>query len=555
MKTKFILTILAAAPALALAESDYEAVIDDSVVGYWRFNDPNDYGKDASGHGSHITEFRTSTTAVGVADLARDGGYLQLKKDGSSYGTAIATANGPRTVDLSSSTKGWTIATWIRGTENIFNLNFIQKLAISANPDAEAFYSAMTDGKWHPIVVVFRPSKSTECYRIYVNPFDSETVTDVCSTQDTPGNYNWKFPVSISGTSITLGGKLAGAGAGLGSMSADFFGDLDDCLIIDRELAGGGQPTDAEKAAGTVRTNDEVFRWVQTGETFVYSKGSSGNMFYETGSWSNNKVPQAGLAYMIENGCEVKSSKTATFAGRSLSVGRTEKLYGIKSVGGAREVIIDNTVGKLLQTKANTTMTVDDLVLNDGMLTSSASGQQLVANIRVRAAASNPFKISVSNGTYAVSGTMTGAGSISKIGQGTLDLSGLTESTAKVSLSEGALRLSAVNPTLSGYTGGTLLVDFDEDAGSAETVALDSAWTGALSFMLNGTPSGFARYAVLTVPTSVKQVTTADFDNKTVSANGMTVRTKIVTNGSVQTVYVESIPSADAAGSPVLGFE
>ena len=553
MKTKLILTLLAAAPSLVFAESDYEAVVDDSVVGYWRFNDPNDYGKDASGHGSHITEFRTSTTAVGVADLARDGGYLQLKKDGSSYGTAIATANGPRTVDLSSSTKGWTIATWIRGTENIFNLNFLQKLAISANPDAEAFYSAMTDGKWHPIVVVFRPSKSTECYRIYVNPFDSETVTAVCSTQDTPGNYNWKFPVSISGTSITLGGKLAGAGAGLGSMSADFFGDLDDCIIIDRELAGGEEKD--EELETTVRRNEEVFRWVQTGETFVYSKGSSGNMFYETGNWSNNKSPQPGLAYMIESGHEVKSAKTATFAGKSLSVGRTEKLYGIKSVGGAREVIIDNTVGKLSQTKANTTMTVDDLVLNDGMLTSSASGQQLVANIRVRAAASNPFKISVSNGTYAVSGTMTGAGSVSKVGSGTLDLSELTESTAKVSLSEGALRLSAVNPTLSGYTGGTLLVDFDEDSGSVATVALDSAWTGALSFMLNGTPSGFGRYAVLTVPTSVKQVTAADFDNKTVSANGMTVRTKIVTNGSVQTVYVECISSVDAAGSPVLGFE
>lgn len=543
--------VLSAAPTFA--ESDYEAVVDDSVVGYWRFNDPNDYGKDSSGHGSHITEFKTTATAGGVADSARGGGYLQLKKEGSSYGTATATANGPRTVDLSNSTRGWTIATWIRGTESIFNLNIFQKMLIVG--DAADFYDAMTDGKWHPIVVVFRPSKSTECYRIYVNPFDSETVTDVCSTQDTPGNYNWKFPVSISETSITLGGKLAGSGAGLGSMSADFFGGLDDCLIIDRELIGGGETTDAEKGAGTVRTDDEVFRLVQTGETFVYTKGSSGDMLYQKGDWSNNSIPKEGLAYMIENGHEVRSTRSQVFAGKSLSVGRTEKLYGITTVGGARAVIVDNTVGWLTQARGHTTMTVDNLVLNDGALTSLSNNQTLVSNIRVRAPASNPFKIAVSNGTYTVSGTMTGSGSISKIGPATLDLSAVSNSTAKVLLSEGSLLLSSANPTLSGYDGGTLLVNFDENEGTATTVTIDASWAGALSFKLNGKPSKVGRYVAISVPTSVKTVTAADFVNETVCASGMTTRTKVVVAGSVQTVCVECLPVADLNGSPALGFE
>ena len=567
MKTKFILTLLAAAPSLVFAESDYEAVVDDSVVGYWRFNDPNDYGKDASGHGSGITEMTDSAAGGPVAestDWARGGGCLELPRTGSKsnygYHSAVATVTSGKGFSMSRTSPGWTVATWVRGSQELVDS---LKNAEWAVGDAAKFKNALKDGKWHPLVIVYRANNSSDFYRVYVDGFDSWTVTDITAGgTDSKGNPAWHIPLSVSSgafpnDTVTLGGDIGGTVdlpiLGKKTINATFFGGLDDCIIIDRELKGGNQ-TDKDKGEPNY-TNDEVFRWVQTGETFVYSKGSSGNMFYETGSWSNNKVPQAGLAYMIENGCEVKSSKTATFAGRSLSVGRTEKLYGIKSVGGAKEVVVDNTAGKLTQVTANTTMTVDDLVLNDGTLTSSAGGQRLVANIRVRAAASNPFQISVSNGTYAVSGTMTGAGSISKIGQGTLDLSGLTESTAKVSLSEGSLRLSAVNPTLSGYTGGTLLIDFDEDSGSVATVALDSAWTGALSFMLNGTPSGFARYAVLTVPTSVKQVTAADFDNKTVSANGMTVRTKIVTDGSIQTVYVESIPSADAAGSPVLGFE
>ena len=563
--------VLSAAPTFA--ESDYEAVVDDSVVGYWRFNDPNDYGKDSSGHGSGIVQwiYNVSGGVVSVStDWSRGGGCLELPRGGKgtapspyTYGTGVATLTSGKTLDMSRKSPGWTVVTWVRGSAELVSSLKNASLAPDGT-DAGDFKNALKDGKWHPLVIVYRPNRKKDFYHVYVNAFDSKKVTDITSGgTDAQGAPAWHIPLSVTSNAsandtVNLGGEIGGTidlGVYTKTINATFFGGLDDCIIIDRELIGGGEPTDEEEIAGTVRTDDEVFRLVRTGETFVYTKGSSGDMLYQKGDWSNGKEPQEGLVYMIENGHEVRSTRSQIFAGKSLSVGRTEKLYGITSVGGAKTVIVDNTVGWLTQARGHTTMTIDDLVLNDGALTSLSNNQTLVSNIRVRAPASNPFKIAVSNGTYTVSGTMTGSGSISKIGPATLDLSAVSNSTAKVLLSEGSLLLSSANPTLSGYDGGTLLVNFDENEGTATTVTIDASWAGALSFKLNGKPSKVGRYVAISVPTSVKTVTAADFANETVCASGMTTRTKVVVAGSVQTVCVECLPVADLNGSPALGFE
>ena len=560
MKSKIVLTALALTPVFAFAESDYEEVVDDSVVGYWRFNDPNDYGKDASGHGSNIAQWNNNASGGVVSvstDWSRGGGCLELPRkkksagSGYDYGSAVATVTSGKGFSLSRTSPGWTVATWVRGSKDLVD-SFGS--SIISNPDLDKFKAALSGG-WHPLVIVYRAEASRDYYHVYVDAFDSEHVADITAGgHDSPGKPLWYLPLTIStdASEITLGGILGG-GYSIFKAEATFFGGLDDCVVIGRELKGGGQPTTEEKEAGIVRTDDEVFRWVQTGETFVYSKGTKENMFTQPGKWSNGKAPQPGLAYIVENGCEVKAGNTATFAGKSLSVGRTEKLYGIKSVGGSKEVIVDNTVGTLAQYTTSSQLTVDDLFLNDGFLASRGSNQTLIGNICVRAVASNPFKIVVSNGTYKVVGTMRGNGSVAKIGPAALDLSGLTESTAKVSLSEGSLRLPAVNPTLSGYSGGTLLVDFDEGARTATTVTIESAWTGVLAFKLNGTPAKTERYAVIKVPTSVKTVTAADFDNQT--SGGMSMRTRVVTDGSVQTVYLECVSATDQDGAPVVSFE
>ena len=547
------LTSCAAAVFSSLAGSDYEAVVDDSVIGYWRFNDPSDYGKDSSGHGSGIVQWNNDAGGGVVSastDWSRGGGCLELprKKNGSKYdyGSAVATVTSGRSLDMSRTTGGWTVATWVRGSQELLN-----SLGSSGSSgDLGKFKTALGDGKWHPLVIAFRPGENKDYYRVYVDAFDGTQVTEITAGgNDSPGNPVWHIPLTVSGDKVTLGGDVGGSVKILFrtiDINATFFGGLDDCIVIDRELEGGSNGE---------ADNRETFRFVQTGETFVFARGSASNMFYNQGNWSNKMVPQPGLAYMIENGYEVTSSKTWTFAGKSLSVGRTEKLYGIKSVGGVREVIVDNTVGRLTQVKAKTTMTVDDLVLNDGALTSLSNGQALVSNIRVRAPASKPFEIAVSNGTYTVSGTMKGGGSIVKVGSAELDLSGLTELTAKISLAEGSLVLPAVNPTLSGYTGGTILVDFDEDTGESTPVRVEADWSGALAFSLNGRPSCSGRYAVLEIPTEVKVVTASDFDNQTNPKNHTTTRISIASDGIVQTVFLECLPIADRMGSPALFFE
>lgn len=558
MKTvKVVLMMLALCAASAFAGSDYEAVVDDSVIGYWRFNDPNDYGKDASGHGSHITEWAEGATGEVVtattdASGSRGGGCLYLPRTGTKtsnykYGSAVATVTSGKSLDMSRTEGGWTVATWVQGSQELVNA---LGSSIFENEDTKKFRAALSGG-WHPLVVVFRPDRpeKEDYYRVYVDAFDGTQVRTVTSGgNDSPGEPAWHIPLTISNDKVTLGGEIGGSYGRLVNISTTFFGRLDDCVIIDRELEGGEQTSTGEH---------EVFRFVKTGETFVFSKGSTGTMFYDAGSWSNGEAPKAGLAYMVENGHDVKSETTATFAGKSLSIGRTEKLYGIKSVGGAKEVIVDNTVGKLTQKGSSTTLTINDLVLNDGILTSRGKNQTLTGNIRVRASAANPFKIAVSNDcTYTVTGTMKDDGSIVKVGFGALNLAGLTESTAKVSLSEGSLVLPVVNPTLSGYDGGTLLVEFDESAGTTTTVTIGASWSGTLMFRLRGgKPSKAGRYAAIVVPTTVKTVTAADFDNQTTCADGFVVETKIVMENQIQTVYVECIPTDDAKGSPVLGFE
>ena len=555
MKARMLGVVLSAIVSVAKGAGDYEAVVDDSVIGYWRFNDPNDYGKDASGHGSHITEWAEGATGEVVtaatdASGSRGGGCLYLPRTGTKtsnykYGSAVATVTSGKSLDMSRTEGGWTVATWVQGSEDLVKAI---GSSIFENEDTKKFRAALSGG-WHPLVIVFRPVNTEDYYHVYVDAFDGTQVADVTSGgTDSKGKPAWHIPLTISNDKVTLGGEIGGSYGRLVNISTTFFGRLDDCVILDRELENTLSTSDKRER--------ELWRFVKTGETFVFSKGNSGYMFYEAGSWSNLQPPQEGLAYIIEKGYEVKAAQTSKFGGKSLSVGRTEMLYGITSATAeTREVIVSNTVGRLTQLGENTELTVDDLVLNDGFLTSRAKNQKLTANIRVRASTSNPFKIATSNGTYQVLGTMRGDGSIVKVGPTTLDLSGLTESTAKVSLSEGSLRLAAVNPTLSGYDGGTLLVDFDENAGTATTVTIDSAWTGSLAFKLNGTPSKVGRYAAIRIPTSVKSVTAADFNNQTVCASGMTARIVIVTDGSSQTLYVECIPTADQGGVPVMIFE
>ena len=522
------------------------AIADNVVAGHWRFDDANNRAADSGGSGSDIVALNNG--AEYKTESSPRGGYLHLPNAGSSTATATLKGNVP---DLSSSTKGWTIATWIRGSSGVIKKTTAISLAIAFNQDAKAFYNAMTDGKWHPIVVVFDPNRDKSCYRIYVDAFDGEQVKEISSTEDTPGNNHWVFPVSVSGSTVTLGGRIAGSGSGYGEMAADFFGDLDDCLVLDRDMRECWQGS----------KGSEVFRWVSTGETYVYR--TTLNDGWGEG-WSNKESAQPGIDYMVDDGYILRigtgEGGSNTFPGNSMTIGRTKVLKGITEVGGsADQIIVSNTKGTLNQVAKNTTYRFDRLILNDGKILSSASGQKFLnSNLIVNAnEGGTPFEFEVADGAgFSLSGgTLTGDGVLAKTGAGTLNLSTLSTSSADVVLKAGTLRLADANPVLSGYEGGTILVGVDGTTGAARTVSVTSAWDGKLAFKIEGTLQKVCRLSALTVAKSVKTVSASDFQDLTAVASGWSKNVRVVESGDLQTVCLECVPTADVGGSPIVILE
>lgn len=546
-------------------------VADDSIVGYWRFNDPNNYGKDSSGRGNDIpiSGFEKGAQGMSESNWARGGGCLNLPRSSSTpydYGKATAALTSGTGLDMSRTSPGWTIGAWVRGSSAL--ANSIKNASYASGGDAGAFKDALADGKWHPMVVAFRPNDSQRnYYHIFLDAFAPGSVRDITAGgTDSPGAPSWYLPLSVNGVSITLGGKVGGSVKlpilGLKTIDADFFGGLDDCIILDRELKGGSSGSD---------DNSEVFRWVQTGETYVYSvrsdTSSSGTCSLEAShAWSSLHAPETGLDYIVENGYVIRTptneNYVTEFAGASLTLGRTKVLKGILSVDGSEEVVVSNTMGLLTQYGSNTTVKIGNLVLNDGTLNARQPGQKLqdcaiVVNANERG---SNFVIQVEkDADYTVTGSMVGDGTILKTGNGRLDLSALDESTASVSLARGTLRLAAVNPVLASYENnlGTLLIGFDESKGTAETVTVESDWSGQLNFRMDGQPSIPGRYPVLSVAKSVKTVTQDDLvdGTKCKSGSGLAGRVKVVDSGAVQTVYVEYLLKDDLAGSPVMILE
>lgn len=645
------------------------ALADDSVIGYWNFDDATNPGRDASGQGGDITDLGTAANAEILQDAVR-GGYLNLTKSGSTCGRVHATT--AKGINLKRSTNdGWTIGMWVKGSDALANA--LDPDGKATGGDASVFKDALKDGKWHPLVIVYRPSNGDSYYRIYVNAFSPSATRDVCTNQDGKGNPKWFLPVTTSGgdyKSVEIGGTIGGEGRALIktiTLKTDFFGGIDDCIIIDRELKGGYQQGNGE---GDNRPDDEVFRWVQTGETAVFSAnwgtaeatdGTGADTFSGAGSannfWSNKLAPQSGLDYQVENSKTVTANASATFAGHSLRLGRTAELKGVKTLDAAQtgtktavstKPASDSMVGNLTQFGANTALAVADLQLNRGILESKASGQSLNGAIAVNSTAGNPYTVKVGSGTYAITGTMGGGGWIQKTGAGSLDLSGLTALDASVRfvngvtlklpsagktvaltrenttleygasatlesievegfadqtvftampivkvasgtltvadsiagggrfaktgpggldlsgletfegsllLANGELRLPSANPTVAVYQGGTLVIAFDEEQGTARTVTIGefSASAGTVKFRMDGTLTTMHRYEILRMPAGAE----VDLENSSACSDTMSLRLKSVVSGDVRIVYLDCLPKliGDAYASPMLILE
>ena len=153
--------MLCALGSFSAFAGDYDSVVDDSIVGYWRFNDPNDYGKDSSGHGSAIVKWNNGASGGAVfGDWSRGGGCLELPRNGAkasnyTYGNAVAIVTSGKGFSLSRTSPGWTVATWIRGSGDL--VGSLKNADLASAGDAAKFKNALKDGKWHPLVIVYRP--------------------------------------------------------------------------------------------------------------------------------------------------------------------------------------------------------------------------------------------------------------------------------------------------------------------------------------------------------------------------------------------------------------
>ena len=378
----------------------------------------------------------------------------------------------------------------------------------------------------------------------------------------------------------------------------------------------------------------------------------------KTNFWSNAQAPQSGLDYQVENNKTVTANSSATFAGKTLRLGRVTELKGVLSLEdaqtGTKTAVLTKTasesmVGNLTQFGANTALAVADLQLNRGTLESKASGQSLNGAIAVNSTADNPYAVKVGSGTYAITGTMGGGGWIQKTGAGSLDLSGLTAFDASVKfvnggtlklpsagktvaltranttleygasatlesievegfadqtvfsampivkvasgtltvadsiagggrfaktgtggldlsgletfegsllLANGELRLPSANPTVAVYQGGTLVIAFDEEQGTARTVTIgefNASFAGTVKFRMDGTLTTMHRYEILRMPAGAE----VTLQNTSACSDTMSLRLKSVVSGDVRIVYLDCLPKliGDAYASPMLILE
>ena len=408
-----------------------------AVVGWWRFNE-SPYKADSSGNGNAIDSFASGVGGVssGTASGCYDGsGYLDITTAGRKA-TTVALS---RTWDTS---KGYTYA-----------MKFKSNCSAGTYDDDPNISKLLTDindkTAWHFVAFRYDPDKLTGSGKstnwLFTDPNYNDSNGAVGTQGEISGTYTMYFPLGLSGDKATIGGTIgAKIIAIIADKSVDYKGTMDDVIVINRTLA-----------------KCEISRLYKTGEAYVYLK-SSAAAFASASGWSsaeNNQKPTPadlpGADYIVDSGRTLTANASGTFGGHSLTLGRTEPLTSV--LDGST---VATTKGNFTQTDS---VTIGDLRLNDGKLTVSAGATLTATKLTVNATAANPYEVNVASGTYAVSGTAAGTGSLLKTGAGTLDLTGLT-GAAKVVVTEGKV-LAGPNVTVT--------YDLAEDKGDVPVLMVE----------------------------------------------------------------------------------
>ena len=529
-------------------------VKDRSIVGHWKFDDPKDYGKDTSGYGGTSFSFTSgqmsgNASGSGAEWTGASGtGYLTIAKKSSGAYSASTTLGGENSIN---GTSGYqTVAAWFRADCSVSIPFYINPEQIVKN-----VIDDINDHVWHFGAMRYHKNaapNSTTSWMVTTDPADWSGDASSTTRNEASENNKCKFPVVVSGSTVSIGGNI-----GPSTASTGFYGDIDEAMVINRMLC-----------------KNELTRLYRTGEAYIWSSGTPS--FDKIDGWSitmDGTTTKEGTSiatlltwvpgvikqttYLIDNDKTMTyGSGAAAYFGQSadnkvaLAVGRAEVLKN--RLTGADMISGDNLKGGISITSANTALSFWDLRLNKGQITANANNQSVTADMLD--VEGEPFNMSVPANcefTFNAGGKVTGDGVLAKTGDGTLilnnyakgaDRSGFVDAP-KVRLTAGFIK----TPKLDGYTGGTVIVD-----GDAVTFTGADTLSGTIQVRYDGTiAAAEATYPVLNAPTltSASQVkVTATYPEKYEGVPKLE-------NGVVSLVVtkkVAPIPDEDKGAKPVL---
>lgn len=379
-----------------------------SVVGWWRFNDAANRGRDISGYGNDLDELGS-----GISYVAADTGYTTrgcYDDSGCLYiGTAGSTATAtPKTVW--DETKGFTYLMRVRGD--------ISLSTTFASDTIYNFLSMLNDGnQWHLVAMRHDPDKNVGS-KIYLYSLFGDNPTVGKDTRcEASADSGLAYPLTAG---IKIGGTV-GAKSSIFTLTDKYKGYVDDVCVVQRTM-----------------TKNEINIYYQYGDPNPYLTANSSSAFDSPSDWSCNYNETTGYSpatlpgadFQIDYNRTLTVTTDGTFGGRSLLLGRPEDLVSIVNPNTKRPK------NGNLSAKAN--LTFGELCLNSGKLTATGGKTLTATKLAVNATDESPYEINVTSGTYTIIGAATGDGWIEKTGTGTLDLTGLTGS-AKVIVAAGTV--------------------------------------------------------------------------------------------------------------------
>ena len=403
-----------------------------SVVGWWRFNDAANPGRDSSGYGNDIDGLEP-----GVSYVAADIGYAMRGCYDDSGCLVIGAAGNKATATPATS--------WDTSKDYTYLMRVRGDVSLSTSFASGTIYnllSMLNDGdKWHLVAMRHDPNKKVGSQTYLYSLFgDNPTVGEDARCEHS-ANSGLAYPLTAG---IEIGGTV-GAKSSIFTLTDEFKGYVDDVCVVQRTM-----------------TKTEVNIYYQYGDPNPYLTASSSTAFGSANDWSCNYNETTGYSpaslpgadFQIDYNRTLTVATDGTFGGRSLLLGRPEDLVSIVNPNTKRPK------NGNLSAKAN--LTFAELRLNSGKLTASAGKTLTATKLVINAAETSPFEVNVASGAYTVTGAAAGDGWIEKTGDGTLDLTGLA-GAAKVIVAKGEV-LHGDNVTVK--------YDLPEDQGSHRPVLM-----------------------------------------------------------------------------------